>query len=173
MLSESTFVPPVTELLSPPASLITGADSPVIALSSIEANPSIISPSAGIVSPASQMKISPFFNFELLTVCTLSPTSTFAGVSSRVLRKLSACAFPLASAIASAKLANNKVMNSITNTTKLYPKVPYSVVPNERIVTASIMAVTISTVNIIGFFIIIRGFNFTNDCFKLSITCSF
>jgi hypothetical protein len=33
--------------------------------------------------------------------------------------------------------------------------------------------VATSTVNIIGFFIIIRGFSFTNDCFKLSITCSF
>ena len=33
--------------------------------------------------------------------------------------------------------------------------------------------VATSTVNIIGFFIINRGFSFTNDCFKLSITCSF
>lgn len=37
--SESTVVPPVTALLSPPASRITGADSPVIALSSTEAAP--------------------------------------------------------------------------------------------------------------------------------------
>ena len=51
ILSESTFVPPVTELLSPPASRITGADSPVMALSSMEASPSTISPSAGIVCP--------------------------------------------------------------------------------------------------------------------------
>ena len=48
MRSERTFVPPVTELLSPPASRITGADSPVMALSSIEARPSTISPSAAI-----------------------------------------------------------------------------------------------------------------------------
>ncbi|MFR5958472.1 MAG: hypothetical protein ACLUHA_01465 [Bacteroides stercoris] len=39
--------------------------------------------------------------------------------------------------------------------------------------TTSITNVTSSTVNMIGFFIITRGFNFTNDCFKLSITCSF
>ena len=42
--------------VSPPASRITGADSPVMALSSMEASPSTISPSAGIVSPASQIK---------------------------------------------------------------------------------------------------------------------
>ena len=88
--SESTFVPPVTELLSPPASRITGALSPVIALSSMEANPSIISPSAGIISPASHSKTSPFFNWELLTTFIKLFKTNLAGVSSRVFRKLSA-----------------------------------------------------------------------------------
>ena len=45
--SESTRVPPVTALRSPPASRITGADSPVIADSSTEAIPSITVPSPG------------------------------------------------------------------------------------------------------------------------------
>ncbi len=48
--SESTRVPPVTEVKSPPASRSTGADSPVTALSSTDATPSTASPSAGIVS---------------------------------------------------------------------------------------------------------------------------
>ena len=48
MRSESTFVPPVTALRSPPDSRITGADSPVIADSSTEATPSTTSPSPGI-----------------------------------------------------------------------------------------------------------------------------
>ena len=61
----------------------------------------------------------------------------------------------------------------MTNTKKLYPNAPYSEVPNERKQTISMTTVTTSTVNIIGFFIITRGFSFTNDCFKLSITCSF
>ncbi len=43
--SERTFVPPVTADLSPPASRMTGADSPVMADSSTEATPSITSPS--------------------------------------------------------------------------------------------------------------------------------
>ncbi len=60
ILSDKTFVPPVTELLSPPDSRMTGADSPVMALSSIVAKPSIISPSEAIISPASQTKMSPF-----------------------------------------------------------------------------------------------------------------
>ena len=85
--SERTFVPPVTELLSPPASRITGALSPVIALSSIVAKPSIISPSVGIISPASQIKIISLIRAEDEMI---SPFSNLAGVSSRVLRKLSA-----------------------------------------------------------------------------------
>ena len=52
----------IIEDLSPPLSLITGALSPVMALSSMVAIPSIISPSMGIVSPASQRKTSPFLN---------------------------------------------------------------------------------------------------------------
>ncbi|MPN44786.1 hypothetical protein SDC9_192351 [bioreactor metagenome] len=50
--SERTVVPPVTALRSPPDSRITGADSPVMALSSTEAAPSMTSPSIGICSPA-------------------------------------------------------------------------------------------------------------------------
>jgi hypothetical protein len=46
--SEMTRVPPVTALRSPPASRTTGALSPVMALSSTEAMPSRISPSAGM-----------------------------------------------------------------------------------------------------------------------------
>ena len=45
--SESTRVPPVTLLRSPPLSRMTGALSPVMALSSTEATPSITSPSPG------------------------------------------------------------------------------------------------------------------------------
>ena len=51
--SDSTRVPPVTERKSPPLSRMTGALSPVIALSSTEATPSMTSPSAGMKSPAS------------------------------------------------------------------------------------------------------------------------
>ena len=57
--SESTLVLPVTALRSPPASRITGADSPVIADSSTEAMPSITVPSPGIASPASTTTTSP------------------------------------------------------------------------------------------------------------------
>lgn len=57
--SETTVVPPVTAERSPPLSRITGADSPVMAASLTEATPSMISPSAGITSPASTRTISP------------------------------------------------------------------------------------------------------------------
>ena len=57
--SDSTFVPPVTAERSPPDSRMTGADSPVMALSSTDATPSTISPSAGITSPADTRTMSP------------------------------------------------------------------------------------------------------------------
>ena len=50
--SDRTTVPPVTAHRSPPDSLITGADSPVIADSSTVASPSITSPSPGMTWPA-------------------------------------------------------------------------------------------------------------------------
>ena len=57
--SDSSWVPPVTALRSPPASRITGADSPVIALSLTLAAPTIASPSPGRMSPASTSTRSP------------------------------------------------------------------------------------------------------------------
>ncbi len=62
MRSLKTRVPPVTALRSPPLSRMTGADSPVMADSSTLAMPSITSPSAGMMSPASQTTTSPFCN---------------------------------------------------------------------------------------------------------------
>ena len=59
MRSLSTRVPPVTALRSPPASRMTGADSPVIADSSTLAMPSMMVPSLGMTSPASQTTTSP------------------------------------------------------------------------------------------------------------------
>ena len=46
--SDSTWVPPVTAERSPPDSLMTGADLPVMAASLTEAMPSITSPSEGM-----------------------------------------------------------------------------------------------------------------------------
>ena len=70
--SESTRVPPVTALRSPPASRITGADSPVTADSSTEAMPSITVPSPGITSPASTTTTSPFASSFAATVAAVA-----------------------------------------------------------------------------------------------------
>ena len=75
--SDTTVVPPVTEEKSPPASLVTGADSPVIADSSTEAIPSITSPSFGISSPAFTRTRSPFFNSEALIICSVPSGNNF------------------------------------------------------------------------------------------------
>src|SRR5712692_4874535 len=111
--SEMTVVPPVTALRSPPLSRITGADSPVIAASFTAAMPSMTSPSPGIMSLASTSTTSPRLSFVAATIVMVpSAATSFAWVSVRVLRRLSAWALPRPSAIASAKLANPTVNQS-------------------------------------------------------------
>ena len=114
--SEMTVVPPVTAERSPPASRMTGADSPVIAASLTDAMPSITSPSPGMMSPASTSTKSPGRRSSAETVRDLPrlsrSASRLAFVSVRVRRKASACARPRPSAIASAKLANSTVNHS-------------------------------------------------------------
>src|SRR5262249_6192332 len=158
-----TFVPPVTALRSPPDSRITGALSPVMTDSSTLAIPSITSPSPGMRYPASTRTISPARNREAATISNLSLGRSFlASVSVFVLRRLSACAFPRASAIASAKFAKRTVNHSHSAicTPNRSPPAP---------VTASLMtnnvviAAPTSTTNMTGFFATMRGLSFTND----------
>jgi hypothetical protein len=117
--SESTRVPPVTEEKSPPDSRITGADSPVIALSSTEATPSMTSPSAGMVSWHSTSTTSPLRKSSaLMGLVRRSPgplwITRFAMMVWRMLRSADACARLRPSARASAKLAKSTVKSSHT-----------------------------------------------------------
>ena len=113
--SERTLVPPVTAERSPPDSRMTGADSPVMADSSTEAMPSMISPSEGMKSLASQTTMSPLFSSAAATSSSVpSGRSRRASVSERILRSVSAWALPRPSAMASAKLAKITVRKSQT-----------------------------------------------------------
>ena len=114
--SESTRVPPVTPDRSPPASRITGADSPVIADSSTEAIPLMISPSPGMTSPPSTITVSPSFRSveEISSTAPALPRRR-ATVWRRVRRSDSAWALPRASASAVAKFANRTVSHSQTS----------------------------------------------------------
>lgn len=114
--SDSTRVPPVTPLWSVPASRITGALSPVMALSSTAASPSMTSPSPGIISPACTTITSPRRSWVLGTTSSRPSSTRRAGVSSRAERSVAACAFPRASASPSAKFANTTVNSSKTVT---------------------------------------------------------
>ncbi len=107
MRSDSTLVPPVTALRSPPDSRITGADSPVMADSSTDATPSTTSPSPGITSFASTTTRSPGSARcrARLPRCHRRSRRR-AMVSVRVARRAAACALPRPSATASARLAN-------------------------------------------------------------------
>ena len=111
--SERSFVPPVTAERSPPDSRMTGADSPVIADSSTEPTPSMISPSAGMISPADTITTSPFWSSGA-GMSSTPPVSLrrCAVVVWRVARSAFACALPRPSAIASAKFANSTVSQS-------------------------------------------------------------
>ncbi len=109
--SDNTVVPPVTALLSPPASRITGADSPVIALSSTDAKHlRLPHRHRGSVLPLFTITISPFFNVaeDTSVICSfLSAEGIFMCIYIFLeALKESACALPLPSAMASAKFAN-------------------------------------------------------------------
>ena len=123
--SESTRVPPVTALRSPPASRITGALSPVTALSSTEAMPSTISPSAGMMSLTSTRNTSslrsPTEETSSTSASRRGARSFLALVSLRVLRSASAWALPRPSATASAKLAKRTVNHSHSATAPMNP----------------------------------------------------
>jgi len=157
--SETTSVPPVTADLSPPASRMTGADSPVMAASLTEAIPSITSPSEGIRSPASTSTTWPGPSLSA-RVGTMSPvfssTISLALVSVLVLRKLAACALPRPSATASAKLANRTVNHSQMTIWNSKPRC-CPPVRRSRIRITVVSAVTTSSTNITGFFISVRG----------------
>src|SRR5512146_610264 len=159
--SDTTRLPPVTALRSPPASRITGADSPVMADSSTEATPSITSPSPGMISPALTMTTSSFLSSSAgTTSSTPSSLRRFAIVCVRVFRSASAWALPLPSAMASAKLANSTVNHNQTDTCR--PKPNGSSAERKRSPTVVRDAPT-SVTNITGFFIIVRGCSFRNE----------
>ena len=113
--SLSTVVPPVTAERSPPASRITGADSPVMADSSTLATPTTTSPSPGTTCPALTRTRSPTRSWVLGTSTSWpSGCRRRATVSVRVARSDAACARPRRSATASARLANSTVSHSQT-----------------------------------------------------------
>ena len=164
--SERTRVPPVTALRSPPDSRMTGALSPVITDSSTVATPSMTSPSPGIVSPAMQTTTSPARSFDDDTCSSRPPSTTrFAIVSLLVLRSVSACAFPRASAIASAKVANSTVNQSHTSICSSKPIAPVPVTTS-RTRKRSTSAAPISTTKMTGFFISVTGFSFNTESFN-------
>ncbi len=160
--SESTCVPPVTAERSPPDSRITGADSPVIAASLTEAIPSIISPSDGMMSPASTSTTSPTFRLvpgTSLTLSLLPLVSSLACVSVLERRSESACALPRPSATASAKFANRIVNQSQRIIWKEKPRSPAPVrmsLRNRLVVRTE----TTATTNITGFLANVRGLSF-------------
>ena len=157
MRSDSTRVPPVTAERSPPDSRMTGADSPVIADSSTDAMPSTTSPSPGMSSPGPTTQRSPIFS-SCDGTSTTDPSGrrTWATVSERVLRSVSACALPRPSATASAKLANSTVNHSQIDTSAANPSV-------SRMASAVVTTLPISTTNMTGLRAMSRGSSFTNE----------
>ena len=163
--SDSTRVPPVTADRSPPDSRITGADSPVIADSSTDATPSMISPSAGMNSPAPTRTTSSFLSDVAGTSSygvrfepdpTDGPMSRFAMLSVRALRRVSACALPRPSAIASAKFANSTVSHSQKVIWISNPRPGRPAVMSRSNATV-VSALPTSTTNTTGFLAMVRG----------------
>ena len=161
MTSDATCVPPVTADRSPPASRITGADSPVIAASFTDATPSMTSPSLGMISPALTSTTS-FCRSDVAGMTSTPPSafSRFAVVSVLACCSvLAACALPRPSATASAKLANSTVNHSQILICSAKPRwpVPVNRSRRNRIV---VKVETISTTNITGLRQRMRGSSF-------------
>ena len=159
--SESTRVPPVTAERSPPASRITGADSPVIADSSTVATPLMTSPSPGISSPAVTTTTSPSCSAVAGTASVLPAAfRRRATVCVLVARRLAACALPRPSARASAKFANSTVNQSQAMTwaeNRSWP-LPWTRSCRKRIVASS---ETSAVMKMTGFFASVFGCSFT------------
>ena len=161
--SDSTLVPPVTADRSPPASRMTGADSPVMADSSTLATPLMISPSPGIIWPASTRTMSPARSVLAFTVSRWPPGSRrTAVVSVLALRSVAACALPRPSAIASAKLAKSTVNQSQNATCPVKSGSPVPLASSWT-KTIVVMRLPTSTMNITGFLIWTRGSSLTNE----------
>ena len=160
--SERSFVPPVTAERSPPDSRMTGADSPVIADSSTEPTPSMISPSAGMIIARLDDH-----DVALLQLGRRHLEAAVAraalSVVVRVARSAFACALPRPSAIASAKFAKSTVSQSqtaITPTNQSWPSCPRA---RSRKKITVVMTLPSSTMNITGFFSCSRGSSFGNE----------
>ena len=163
--SDSTRVPPVTALRSPPDSRMTGADSPVMADSSTEAMPSMTVPSPGITSPASTTTMSPRWSWEALTS---RPSPSRAVVSERIARSEAACARPRPSASASARLAKTTVSHSQTvtvNVNQAGSLPPPSGSPPNSWMSHAIVVISAptSTTNMTGLRTCTRGSSFLNE----------
>ena len=159
MRSESTRVPPVTALRSPPASRMTGADSPVMADSSTEAMPSMTVPSPGMTSPASTTTTSPRRSSEAALV---EPSRSCAIVSERIARSASAWALPRPSAIASAKLPNTTVSHR-KNATANVNHAGSRRSPQRRARSAWSATAPTSTTNMTGLRATCRGSSLASD----------
>src|SRR4029077_18517422 len=124
--------------------------------SSTDATPVMISPSPGMNSPAETTTMSPFRRTGAFTV-SISPfgRSRFAVVSVLDLRRLSACALPRPSAIASAKFAKSTVNHSQRVIWSSKPN-PLRCCKRSRTKSQVVIAAPTSTTNITGFFISVR-----------------
>jgi len=133
---------------------MTGADSPVIADSSTEATPSVISPSEGMMSLASHTTRSPFNNSgggdHLLGA--VGPQTPGLGLRAHLAQGVG-LALPRPSAMASAKLAKITVRNSQT-------VIDQSKMPGCAMDSIRVMIDPTSTTNMTGFLIWTRGSNF-------------
>ena len=154
--SDRTTVPPVTAERSPPDSRITGADSPVMADSSTTAIPSTTSPSPGMTWPAvTTTRLPARSSVDGISCVVPSGLSRWAKASLRLRRRVSAWALPRPSATASAKLANSTVAHSHSVTS---PTNRSGRPMNSTVVTT----LPISTVNMTGLRIIVRGSSLMN-----------
>ena len=162
--SESSFVPPVTAERSPPDSRMTGADSPVIADSSTEPTPSMISPSAGMIMPASTTTTSPRCSSGAATSPDGRRGSGEARSSSsawRAARRPAPCRAPRRSP----RRSSRRARSARARTRSLPTNQSWSYCPraSSRKKITVVITLPSSTMNITGFLNWSRGSSFGNE----------
>ena len=125
--------------------------------------PSMISPSPGMISPATTSHTSPTRRSADGTSISDPSRRTRAIVSARVRRRASACALPLPSATASAKLAKTTVIRSHATVAPANTLVEALELEKSLSQKNSARTDVTSTVNITGFLAMCRGLSFMNE----------
>lgn len=118
-------MPPIARLLSPPTSQVAKTSSPIVTLSSVSTDPSVVSPSTKVASPTSRAGVSPFFGQRLLAIFGIPFAVGLTKISSQIFLELSTYTFPHTSTVTSTGLTGGGIVGEVAGARGLWVGRPY------------------------------------------------